>query len=236
MEVLSIINGVTDKEMHEDIERFSFLEGFLTCSLEDYLSVSSNRNRKSVLLYIDVQGIDKLKEDVIKVIYMQCPIILISSCQKETEEIRQKYQSLIDTIYYPFSLRTFREYYKYYIEKYLLEKRTMLFGELSIDKGQRKVSMGGRTLDINGFEYEILMALVDNIGEVITREWMNQQLPKRKRTTLRNVDTHIKSIRKKVGITDMIQSVRSVGYYIPSDKFYQNLKKTYTDDTSLKLS
>lgn len=50
------------------------------------------------------------------------------------------------------------------------------------------------------------------MGDAVSREKINQLLPDRKRNSLRNVDTHIKNIRKELGMDAVIRSVRSVGY------------------------
>ncbi len=53
------------------------------------------------------------------------------------------------------------------------------------------------------------------------REELNGILPDRKRENMRNVDTHIKNIRHILGMNEVIRSVRSVGYRIDEEKFYE---------------
>ena len=54
---------------------------------------------------------------------------------------------------------------------------------------------------------------LEHMGEILSREKINSFLPARKRSGVRNIDTHIKSIRKALGEQELIQCVRSVGYW-----------------------
>ncbi|MGN1181146.1 MAG: winged-helix domain-containing protein [Suilimivivens sp.] len=225
MEALSIINGVLNKEMHEKIEKFAFMDGFMTCDLEKLLSIFGQTGGRNVFLCIDVEGMEKLREDFAEILLMQYPVIVIPSCMQDIERIPCLYRQRYYMILYPFSQQIFRKYIRHHVAQQLLENRSMCFGKLLVDRHERRISINGRPLAVTGYEYEIFLALVEHMGEIVSREEISRHLPGRKRISLRNIDTHIKGIRKQEELRDMIQCVRSVGYGIAVDTFYRNFRK-----------
>ena len=214
-----MINGAVRKEVYDTIERYAFLEGFCTCRLNEYLCSPEPQNRRYVLLYMDVEGMSSLDPDVMQVMYIRFPVIIVPASMDDAETIGKYSHDLCEVALYPFSLQAFRRYMKLYIDDSILIDRMMCFGNLHVYRKQREVSLRGRTLEIRGYNYEILLSLLEHIGEVVTREEINRCLPERQRATLRNVDTHIKVIRREIGIKELIRCVRSIGYCIPADRF-----------------
>lgn len=78
------------------------------------------------------------------------------------------------------------------------------------------------TVDENSFEltqreFEILRELLTHQGQVLTRQNLLEKLWKYDfYGDERVVDTHIKNLRKKLGI-DFIQTIRGVGYKIDKE-------------------
>ncbi len=69
----------------------------------------------------------------------------------------------------------------------------------------------------------IVFFLLEHMGRAVSREEINKILPQRKREGGRNVDTHIKNLRRRLDLNDVILSVRSVGYRIDEERFYQKM-------------
>lgn len=67
----------------------------------------------------------------------------------------------------------------------------------------------------------IFLFLLEHTGMAVSRREINQILPDRKRESMRNIDTHIKHIRRRLDMKDVIISIRSVGYRVDPEKFYQ---------------
>ena len=81
----------------------------------------------------------------------------------------------------------------------------------------------GRELKIGPYEFDVLFFLLEHMGRAVSREEINKILPQRKREGGRNVDTHIKNLRRRLDLNDVILSVRSVGYRIDEERFYQKM-------------
>ncbi|MEM8593208.1 MAG: response regulator [Pseudomonadota bacterium] len=85
---------------------------------------------------------------------------------------------------------------------------------LIIDKEKHKVTLDGELLQFTASEFRLLFALADKAGRVLTREQLlGDVLTDHAVVIDRNVDVHVRSIRKKLGSrSSLIETVRGVGY------------------------
>jgi len=92
--------------------------------------------------------------------------------------------------------------------------------DLEVDASARRVTRGGRTLDLTAREFELLEYLVRNHGRVVSREMLARDVWKEtgRATPLDNViDVHIARLRRKVddaAEAKLIHTVRGVGFMI----------------------
>jgi two-component system copper resistance phosphate regulon response regulator CusR len=93
-------------------------------------------------------------------------------------------------------------------------------GDLEMDLVSRRVSRGGRTVDLTVREFELLEYLLRHRDQVVSRETLARDVWKEtaRTTPLDNViDVHIARLRRKVDAdqpTRMIHTVRGVGFMI----------------------
>lgn len=87
-------------------------------------------------------------------------------------------------------------------------------GPLRIDSDRHEVSLGGELLEFTLTEFRLLRFLASNPGRVSTRQQLLNEITEGTAYIVdRNVDVHIRSIRKKLGkARDLITTVRGVGY------------------------
>jgi DNA-binding response OmpR family regulator len=88
------------------------------------------------------------------------------------------------------------------------------FGNLRVDSMGSRLEVGGRRVDLTPTEFEIFSFLASRAGKVVQRHqlidrlWGNEAPPSE-----RTVDTHVKSIRRKLGEAQgCLETVRGVGY------------------------
>ena len=92
--------------------------------------------------------------------------------------------------------------------------------DLEMDPSARRVTRGGRTLDLTAREFELLEYLVRNHGRVVSREMLARDVWKEtgRATPLDNViDVHIARLRRKVDDAaepKLIHTIRGVGFMI----------------------
>lgn len=87
-------------------------------------------------------------------------------------------------------------------------------GELELDPAARRVRLRGQPVEISAKEFVILEMLMRNAGKVISRAQLESALYGWGEGVESNVvEVHIHHLRRKIG-TDLIRTVRSMGYLI----------------------
>jgi len=86
-------------------------------------------------------------------------------------------------------------------------------GKITIDSKARTVLVDGDTISLTLKEYEMLLFFVKNKGQSLSREQLLERIWGMDYTgSLRTVDTHIKTLRMKLGTGDYIQTIWGIGY------------------------
>jgi two-component system OmpR family response regulator/two-component system response regulator QseB len=88
---------------------------------------------------------------------------------------------------------------------------------VTLDVAGRSVSRDGQAVLLSTREFDLLQALMLSAGRVLSREQLEQQLYAWGQEVESNaVEVHVHHLRKKLG-TELIQTVRGVGYLLPRD-------------------
>ncbi|WP_037908601.1 response regulator transcription factor [Actinacidiphila yeochonensis] len=90
---------------------------------------------------------------------------------------------------------------------------TARLGPLQIEGAAREVRLAGRLLNLTAKEFELLQTLAAAPGAIVTREELMAKVWETSWTSsTRTIDTHVSSLRAKLGSTAWIVTVRGVGY------------------------
>lgn len=84
-------------------------------------------------------------------------------------------------------------------------------GPLRIDVGAREVSVDGKRIGVTRKEFDVLHLLASDPGNVIPRKRLMQQIWGDS-WSRRTVDTHVSSLRSKLGCPNSIVTIRGVGF------------------------
>jgi len=88
-------------------------------------------------------------------------------------------------------------------------------GNFIIDTGMLKASYKGKQLGLTVVEFNILEMLAKNIGKVVTRDEIAQNVLGRELASFdRSIDVHISNIRKKASDPEVVKSIRGAGYQL----------------------
>ena len=93
-------------------------------------------------------------------------------------------------------------------------------GDLDMDIVTRKVTRGGKTVDLTGREFELLEYLLRQEGQVVLRETIARDVWREtsRGTPLNNViDVHIARLRRKIDLDQpvrLIHTIRGVGFML----------------------
>ena len=97
---------------------------------------------------------------------------------------------------------------------------TYTVGELVVCPSKHLVEVGGKPVSLSLKEFELLCALLQERGTVLTRAQLLDRIWGYEFDgETRTVDVHIRTLRQKLGpCGDLIETVRGVGYKIGEDR------------------
>lgn len=79
------------------------------------------------------------------------------------------------------------------------EQEALVFGQLTIQPTARKVSLGGEDILLSSHEYDLLLSLAAQAGQVLSREFLFNHIYNREYDGLdRTIDVRISQLRKKL--------------------------------------
>ncbi|ASF09569.1 MULTISPECIES: response regulator transcription factor [Nocardia] len=91
-------------------------------------------------------------------------------------------------------------------------------GPLRIDALAREVTVFGRRIALTRKEFDLLVLLAENSGRVVPRAEIMRAVWGHN-WSRRTADTHVSSLRAKLGASEWIISVRGVGFKLVSDAY-----------------
>lgn len=150
----------------------------------------------------------------------EIPIILLTARGDELDRIHGLELGADDYIVKPFSPRELAVRIKALLRRTQvtakIEQNSLVkvYGAISLDEKRRKVSIDGIELELTPKEYYLLFFLSSNSGQVWTRQQILENVWGHDfYGSLRTVDTHIKTLRIKLGkYSHYISTTWGVGY------------------------
>lgn len=148
--------------------------------------------------------------------FSQVPIIFLSAKGEEWDKVRGLQLGGDDYIVKPFSPGELVARIHAVLRRtshMKNDEETIEIGKIVIDKKGRKVSVEGNSVPLTLKEFELLVFLVEHQGQALSREQLLEYVwGMDYHGSLRTVDTHIKTLRMKMGAGDYIQTIWGVGY------------------------
>jgi two-component system, OmpR family, response regulator RegX3 len=89
-------------------------------------------------------------------------------------------------------------------------------GRVTLDPAGRRCLLDGREVDLTRREFDLLAALVQSRGRVLTREHLLERIWETEFVSQRTVDVHVAALRRKLGEALTITALRGVGYRLDS--------------------
>lgn len=144
------------------------------------------------------------------------PIIIISAKSEETDQIVGFSLGADDYVTKPFHVKVLLQRIKALQRR--LEGSTdpvdvVEYLGVRIDRVRHRAYAEGRELDLTPTEFRLLECLLRQPGRAFTRhQLMDAAIGEGAIVLERTIDVHIKTLRKKLGTSDLIETVRGVGY------------------------
>jgi two-component system phosphate regulon response regulator PhoB len=144
------------------------------------------------------------------------PIIMITAKAEETDQVVGFKMGADDYVTKPFSVKVLLERIK------ALQRRLEGGAEpadvvehlhVRIDRLRHRAYMDDRELDLTPTEFRLLECLLRQPGRAFSRhQLMDAAIGEGAIVLERTIDVHIKTLRRKLGQMDLIETVRGVGY------------------------
>ena len=158
----------------------------------------------------DIKSDDKTKH---------IPIILLTAKADEVDRVIGFELGADDYVTKPFSVRELIWRVKAILKRGVSEstkedEAEFIFGELKLNLDAHQVFINDSEIAFTALEFRLLKHLIDRKGRVQTRDQLLEEVwGYSSEVTTRTVDTHIKRLREKLGVTgEYIQTIRGVGY------------------------
>jgi DNA-binding response OmpR family regulator len=166
-----------------------------------------------------MDGFTVLRE--IRQIKIDAPVLMLTAKGDSTDKVKGLDLGADDYLSKPFSMDELLARVRALLRRSAGQCQSVLeFEELTLDTVNRKVTMGGKPVELTPREFSILEFLLHNKDRVVTRfslaehVWGEDFDP----FSMSNfMDVHMKNLRHKIGDTGnarIIRTVRGVGYII----------------------
>jgi DNA-binding response OmpR family regulator len=167
-----------------------------------------------ILLDLELPDLDGL--EVCREIRAACdiPVIAVTARGTELERVLGLQAGADDYVVKPYGFRELMARMGAVMRRVRPQAKDaapVLHGPLRIDPSSREVQLGGRPIDMTRKEFDLLFLLASNPDTVVPRKRIMQQVWGDS-WSRRTVDTHVSSIRNKLGGSDWIVTIRGVGF------------------------
>jgi len=214
-----------EDDILEVIEHNLSREGYAVFSATnggDGLQMVKSKTPDLVLLDLMLPGMDgievcrKLKSNNST---KHIPIIMVTAKGEESDIVLGLGIGADDYVVKPFSPKELVSRVKAVLRRGLPKdseetKERIVHDEVSIDAGKYEVRIDGTPVNFTLTEFRILHLLASHPGRVFTRNvLLNSVIGDDAIVVDRNIDVHIRAVRKKLGkYRDFIETIRGVGY------------------------
>ena len=148
------------------------------------------------------------------------PILMLTAKSAEDDKLQGFEYGADDYLVKPFSLHELLARIKAILRRsnYTAAKAELMTyqqGRMIIYPGQMKVEVDGEDVPLTRTEFDILLTLARNPGQVLSRDQLAEKVMGLEFKGFdRTIDAHIKNIRKKIGLkrNQLISTVYGAGY------------------------
>jgi DNA-binding response OmpR family regulator len=200
-------------------------EGFATLAAADgEAGLAAAVNQQPALILLDlmlpgINGLDVCRRLKQNVSAQAIPVIMLTAKGDEADVVLGLGLGADDYVTKPFSPRQLVARIQAVLRRGPVKESTQVperveQGPLVVDSARHEVRVDGHPAMLTLAEFRLLHALVANPGRVFTRDQLLDRITKGESVIIdRNVDVHVRAIRKKLGKHGgIIATVRGVGY------------------------
>ncbi|MFW3653415.1 response regulator transcription factor [Vagococcus fluvialis] len=207
-----------EKVIAQAMTNFLIREGYgVTSVLSGEEGLEAFKNSEFHLILLDMMLPSINGEQVLKKIRQtsDIPILIISALDDELIQLDAFEQSVDDYVVKPFSMNILVHKIASLLRRvYGEQKEKIEYLQIKLVLNNYEVFFDNEIVELTAKEFEILQTMLLNPGKVYSREelltliWGYDYFG-----DSRNIDVHIKNIRKKIPI-DFIKTIKGIGYKV----------------------
>jgi two-component system phosphate regulon response regulator PhoB len=144
------------------------------------------------------------------------PIIMLTARAEESDQIEGFAKGADDYVTKPFNNKVLMQRIKALLRR--VEGRADPADAIEhlgvrIDRVRHRATVEGKSLELTPTEFRLLECLVRQPGRAFSRhQLMDSAIGEGSIVLERTIDVHVKTLRRKIGNADLIETVRGVGY------------------------
>ena len=209
---------VDDEELIRNvIKEYATIEGYEVSEAEngiEAIEICKNNNFDLIIMDIMMPKLDGYQ--AVKEIYKEknIPVLMLSARGEEYDKLIGFELGIDDYVQKPFSPKELMARIKAILKRYNKQTKKIEALGISIDDEARDVYVDNKKIELTLKEYEILKYLIENANIAVSREQLlNTVWGYDFYGEDRTIDTHIKTLRNKIGpYKSAIKTLRGVGY------------------------
>jgi len=211
-----------DTELCELLAEYLTTEGFEVAAVHDgpaALERAPKEHWDAVILDVMLPGMNGF--DVLKRLrpMLAAPVLMLTARGEDTDTVVGLELGADDYVAKPCSPRVLVARLRALLRRQAGEPAPapIRVGDLELDPASRRVTVGGRPVELTGAEFNLLALLVRDAGRVVSRDVLAEEgLGRPLQAFDRRIETHMTQIRRKLGpLPDgsaRIRTVRGAGY------------------------
>lgn len=218
--ILIVEDDLSIQDLLQDYIQEAGFEVYLASDGVEAITLFSTHNFDLVLLDIMLPKIDGYSVCEIIRKKSNVPIVFLTALDSESDQLKGFDLLADDYVTKPFSMPVLMRKVTAVLRRTsTLDKETQFiqYKNLQLDIDAYKAYVDGKNVNLTPREFEILRELLSHQGRILTRDNLINLLWKYDfYGDERIIDTHIKNLRKKLGI-ELINTIRGVGYIIDKE-------------------
>lgn len=221
MHILIVDDEVYIRELVAKYLKHENYESSFACNGKEAIEMVKNETFDLIVMDIMMPVLDGFSavKEIRKI--SEVPVIMLSARSEEYDKIYGFDLGIDDYVTKPFSPKELLMRIKAVTSRFVRakeveekEKSIFIYKSFKIDFDARRVFINDVEVELTHKEYELLVLLIQNVNNAVTREELVSSVWESSISSFdRTLDTHIKSLRKKIlEYSDNIITIRRVGY------------------------
>ncbi len=220
-----------DKELTDLLSEYLSQEGFqLTCCHDGLSGLTLARENSYSLILLDVMMPGLTGFEVLTALggKHSTPILMLTAKGDEADKVLGLELGADDYLAKPFQHRELLARINAILRRIDIVQNQqnsssqLEINQVTIKAATREVFCQQHLIELTGTEYQILTLLMENVGNIVSKQVISQQVLQRKLSPFdRSIDMHVSNIRRKLAPfsdNDKLKTVRGAGYIFLSGR------------------